>query len=283
MPPAASPTLRQRELAARLRELRVRSGMSVADVAQRLLISPAKLSRLETGARPPQLRDVRDLCTLYDVPTAVVTELMTLARQAREPGWWQRYDVIAETNTFVGLEASAVSVCSFESSVIPGLLQTEGYAAIVVKTLAPMFPGVTAQPVVDLRRERQERLLVESGPELWFIVDEAALRRRIGGPAVMKEQLTSLLAATEIPNVTLQVLPFETGVHAALQSNFGLLELPDGMGDIVYVEGLIGFHFLERPEEVVRYRKAFDQLRAAADGPERTKDRLHQLISDTYQ
>jgi transcriptional regulator with XRE-family HTH domain len=283
MPPAASPTLRQRELAARLRELRVRSGMSVADVAARLLISPAKLSRLETGARPPQLRDVRDLCTLYEVPSTVVTELMTLARQAREPGWWQRYDVIAETNTFVGLEASAVSVCSFESSVIPGLLQTEGYAGTVVKTLAPMFPGVTAQPVVDLRRERQDRLLVDGGPELWFIVDEAALRRQIGGRAVMKEQLTSLLAATEIPNVTLQVLPFDTGVHAALQSNFGLLELPDGMGDIVYVEGLIGFHFLERPEEVVRYRKAFDQLRAAADGPERTKDRLHQLISDTYQ
>lgn len=282
MPPAASPTLRQRELAARLRELRVRSGMSVADVAQRLLISPAKLSRLETGARPPQLRDVRDLCTLYEVPSTVVTELMTLARQAREPGWWQRYDVIAETNTFVGLEASAVSAYSFESSVIPGLLQTEGYAATVVKTLAPMFPGVTAQPVVDLRRERQERLLVEGGPELWFIVDEAALRRQIGGRAVMKEQLTSLLAATEIPNVTLQVLPFDTGVHAALQSNFGLLELPDGMGDIVYVEGLIGFHFLERPEEVKRYRKAFDQLRAAADGPERTRDRLQQFIHDNY-
>src|SRR5664279_4877369 len=121
MPPAASPTLRQRELAARLRQLRMQRGISVAEVAQRLMISPAKLSRLETGARPPQLRDVRDLCILYEVSEEVVTELLALAREAREPGWWQRYDLISSGDVYVGLEASAVSVFNFESTLVPGL------------------------------------------------------------------------------------------------------------------------------------------------------------------
>lgn len=278
MAPAASPTLRQRELAARLRRLRLENGMSVAEVAERLMISPTKVSRLETASRTPQLRDVRDLCALYGVSPEIVEDLLALARGARERGWWQSYELPPETNTFVGLEASAASLRIFELGLVPGLLQTETYAEAVLRAMTPMFPGVNMKPFVGARSERQQRLLGSTGPDLWFVVDEGALRRNIGGPAVMRDQLAALGQALEYSNVTIQVMPLANGAHPGMQTNFVIIELaPDITGDVVYLEGLEGFHFLERAEDLKRFRTAFDRLRAAADSPDRTRDWLTRL------
>lgn len=276
----ATPTVRQRELAARLRNLRLASGMSVADVAERLMISPAKLSRLETAARPPQLRDVRDLCGIYGVRDEVVNELLTLAREARQRGWWQRYELIGEADTYTGLESSAVSMSNFESLLVPGLFQTQAYArAVVTAFVKTNLPQGRPDDVLKVRAERQQRLLTDSGPDIWVVLDEAALHRQVGGRAVMAEQVERLIEATQLPNVTFQILPFSSGAHPAMQQgSFVILQLaPEVTGDVVFIEDLLGFRFQERTDDLIRYRKTFDRLRADADSPERTAETLEHL------
>ncbi len=226
MSPATTPTVRRWELGARLRKLRTDAGLTIHDVAERLLSSPTKISRLETGDRSPQLRDVRDLCEIYGVEPAIVTELMELARLARQSGWWQGYGLRPDTDTYVGLEASALKIQSWEPLVVPGLFQIAEYTTAVLKGLISTWPEFDPEAVERVREERQARLLGPEGPEIWAIIDEAALQRQVLPPHLMRAQFERLLTVAELPRVTLQVLPFSGGAHAGIQGRSWSWNLP---------------------------------------------------------
>ncbi|HEY0359809.1 MAG TPA: helix-turn-helix transcriptional regulator, partial [Mycobacteriales bacterium] len=259
---SSSPTLRRRELATRLRDLRLQTGLTADEVAARMLVSPAKISRIETGARGVSLRDVRDLCEIYTADAGEREHLATLVREAKQPSWWQQYDL--PYATFVGLESAAATILDYESSVIPGLLQTEDYArAVTDGILCDAAPDLTRQRV-EVRLTRQRLLTQESPPQLWTVIDEAALHRVVGGPGVMRAQLEALAERATLPNVTVQVVPFEAGAHPGMDSTFILLHLEEEVSDVVYIEGLVGNLYQESPSDLARYRRVFDQLRAIA-------------------
>lgn len=268
-----SPTLRRRELAARLRDLRLAAGLTADEVATRMLVSPAKISRIETGARGVSLRDVRDLCGIYGADAAEREHLATLVRESKKPSWWQQYDL--PYATFVGLESSAATILDYESSLIPGLLQTEDYAwAVTEGILCDAAPEVVQQQV-ETRLTRQQRVLHhDTGPQLWTVIDEAALHRVVGSPGVMSGQLEALVEHSALPNVTVQVVPFEAGAHPGMDSTFILLHLEEDVSDVVYIEGLVGNLYQESPADLARYRRAFDQLRAIALSPKESLARI---------
>ena len=260
-----SPTVRRRELGALLRRLREERGMSVKQVTEHLLCSPSKVSRIETGQRGATPRDVRDLCDLYDVTDQAEREhLMNLAREGKQQGWWQPYDL--PYSTYVGLEAEAVSIRDYDSAVVPGLLQTAGYVRALHEDVAPQLavPPLTPEAIdqrVDERLRRQTLLRRESSPlEFWAVLDEAVLHRIIGSPKVMRDQLSQLIRMSDMPNVMLQILPYTTGAHPALGSSFNILHFGGPLQDVVYVEGLVGWMFLERPEDIDRHQYVFERL-----------------------
>jgi transcriptional regulator with XRE-family HTH domain len=275
---SASPTVRRRELGARLRALRLAAGMTVEDVAARMEVSPAKISRIETGARGVSLADVRFLCDLYEVSLEDRDDLLTLTRESRRRSWWQQYGIPASVKTYTGLEDAAVSIYQYETSLVPGLLQTEAYAAAVTaEMLMDAEPG-EAEQVVRARLIRQGRLAEAEPPELWAVLDEAALLRVVGEPGVMREQLEQLADRSRANNVTVQVIPFDAGPHPAMSSSFVVLHLEE-VSDVVYVEGLLGHFFLQSPPDLLRYRRAFDRLRAIALGPRASEDLIRVTAS----
>jgi transcriptional regulator with XRE-family HTH domain len=258
--------VRQRELGARLRESRVALGLTVEEVGERLLCSATKISRLETGARRASLRDVRDLCQIYGVTDQAEADgLMALARQAREPGWWTRYDDL-RLDPYIGLEQEAVAVTSFSMYYVPPLLQTSDYARAIIKGIARKIDPKILDQRVEARLHRQRLLERETPPRYRALFDEAVLHRQVGGSAVMRAQLDKILkfATDEIANV--QVVPFDVGAHAAADSNFDLLEFGEDslQGPVVYVEGLLSHLYQERPAEIARYREAIEYLRDSA-------------------
>jgi transcriptional regulator with XRE-family HTH domain len=270
----ASPTLRRRELGTRLRQLRLARGKTAEDVAQTLMVSATKITRLETGARGVNLRDVRDLCNFYEVSDDEREHLMRLARQSREDSWFQHYDL--PHPTYVGLETSAASVADYKSDVINGLLQIERYARAILEVTLPDPTEAKIAHNIESRLVRQ-RLLTDDPPlSLWAVIHEAAVRTHIGGPDVMREQLESLVERAAQPNIDLQLLPFTAGAHPALNSTFTILRFREEVPDVVYVEGLLGEHYLEARSDIERYRRVFDQLRAMALSP---KDSVAQIGS----
>lgn len=272
---ASSPTVRRRELAARLRELRLTAELTIEDVAARLMVSPTKLSRLETAARPASLRDVKDLSDVYEVSPDERERLMTLARDSRRRSWWQQYDLPDTLATYVGLEAAAVSIHQYETSLVPPLLQTEEYAHAVTSGTTLDIAADQVDQRVQARLTRQGLLSSVPPPELWAVVDEGALHRLVGGPATMRSQLAALADRSRLPNVTVQVIPLEAGAHPGMDSAFTVLHLQEAtVSDVVYVEGLIGRFYLQNPGDLARYRRAFDQLRAIAMSPRDTRERI---------
>jgi transcriptional regulator with XRE-family HTH domain len=269
-----SPILRRRQLAARLRDLRTQAGLTADEVAARMLVSPAKISRIETGVRGASLRDVRDLCEIYGADQPERDLLAALVRESKQPSWWQQYDL--PDTTFVGLETAAVSILDYESSVVPGLLQTEDYARAVVDGVLYGAPEDMVQQRVEVRLTRQKLLHAERPPQLWTVIDEAALHRLVGGPGVMRAQLEALAESSALANVTVQVIPFEAGAHPGMDSTFILLHLDEQVADVVYIEGLVGNLYQESPSDLARYRRVFDQLRAIALSP---KDSVARICS----
>jgi transcriptional regulator with XRE-family HTH domain len=258
-----SPTLRRRELGALLRTLRTEQGLTVEQVAEHLLCSPSKVSRMETGHRTATPRDVRDLCGLYGVGDPVERDrMMQLARESRLQGWWQSYDL--QYSTYVGLEADAISIHCFQSAVIPGLLQTPDYARAGHDVAIPRLPDAQIDHAIEAKLTRQRILTKENPPDFAAVIDESALRRVTGSSLIMAEQLDKLLQSTELPNVTIQVLPFDAGTHPALESNFNILELPAPATDVIFVEGLSGSTYLERDADLEIYRRVFTHLRSLA-------------------
>ena len=265
--PGTSPTVRQRELGKRLRELRGRHEMTVEDVAEKLLCSTTKVSRLETAVRRPSLRDVRDLCVLYGVDEATSAELMSLARGAREQGWWTQYEDL-DLDPYIGLEQEAAAITCFSMYYMPALLQTEDYAQTIIKALAPKIDPAIHQQRVEARMRRQERLDGANRPRYRVLLDEATLRRRVGSPVLMAAQLGKVLEAARNDKATIQVITFDAGAHAAADVFFVLLEFEDAnLSPVVFIEGLTGNQYIERKADIARYREAIEYLRDSALSP----------------
>jgi transcriptional regulator with XRE-family HTH domain len=262
---ATSPTLRQRELGTRLRQLRNGLGLTVEDVGEKLLCSATKISRIETGARRTSLRDVRDLCGIYGVSDSDTAELMDLARMAREPGWWSRYTDL-NLDPYIGLEQDASSITCFSSYYVPALLQTEAYAHEIIRAIARQMDPEVHKQRVEARLRRQQRLEQDNRPRYRALLDEAVLRRRVGGPAVMADQLGKILKLEREGKATVQVIPFEVGAHAAQDGNFVFLEFQESP-PVVFVELLSTNVYQERPSDLDRYREAVEYLRDEAMSP----------------
>ena len=266
--PGTNPTLRQRELGIRLRELRNRSGLTVEDVAEKLLCSATKISRLETGARRPSLRDVRDLCSLYDVDESASADFMKLAREAREQGWWTQYDDL-KLDPYIGLEQVAKSITTYTMYYIPALLQTEEYARAIITGIAQKISSEILQQRVEARLRRQQLLHDDNRPRYRVLLDEAVLHRTVGGPTVMAAQLEKVLQTERQGQVTIQVIPFSIGAHASADVHFVLLEFAEesDLSPVVFIEGLRTNQYLERKDDITRYREAIELLRDSALSP----------------
>lgn len=278
---ATSPTMRQRELGKRLRELRTQHNLTVEDVGEKLLCSATKISRLETGVRRPSLRDVRDLCALYGVDESTSADFMSLARGARQGTWWTQYDDL-KLDPYLGFEQDAIAITSFTTYFFPALLQTEEYTRAVIKAVAPKMDSKVFLQRVEARMRRQEVLEKDPPPRYRVLLDEAVLHRAIGGPTVMAAQIEKVLDTVRREKVTVQIIPFNVGAHAAQDSNFILFDIEDS--SVVFVEGLTGNQYHERKDDIARYREALDHLRDSALSPrdsveymlQRMKDRVHE-------
>ena len=280
VPEVRNPTVRRRELGALLRGLRQERGLTVEQVAEELLCSPSKVSRMETGQRGATLRDVRDLCGIYGVTDQnQVDRLMKLARGGKEQGWWQSYDLVTEFAPYVGLEAEATLTKYYQSTVIPGLLQTADYARAMHEAVRPPLDEGLINERVKVRLMRQEVLKRDPPLAVSAIFDEAALHREVGGASTMRAQLRQLIELSQLPHVTIRVIPYATGAHQAMDSTFRILEFGGGqVADVVYVEGLVGFIYLDRPPEVHRYKEVFEGLTEIALSPKDSIELIDGLV-----
>ena len=267
-----SPTVRQRELGLRLRKIRTGLGLTVEDVARKLMCSPAKVSRMETGARRPVLRDVRELCSLYSVDEQGAEELMRLAQQSREPVWWNKYDDAAQI-PYIGLEQDATSITAYSLYYLPALLQTEDYACALIRAIDPKIDEDALDQRVGTRLRRQQRLDGDNPPRFHAFIDEAVFHRKVGGDALMAAQVDKIQSLAEAGKAVVQLIPFDRGVHPAADIMFVLLEFTQ-LPPIVFVEGLVDFQHFDRPDQVERYREAIASIRDSALSPQ---DSLHRL------
>ncbi|MGD0933105.1 MAG: helix-turn-helix transcriptional regulator [Streptosporangiaceae bacterium] len=270
----ANPTVRQRELGMQLRRLRTDRGLTVEEVADRLLCSATKISRMETGARRPSLRDVRDLSELYEIDVSAAEDLMALARQARELGWWKQYDDL-RLDPFIGLEQDASAITNFTMFYVPALIQTEDYARAIIKAIAPRIDPKILEQRVEVRMRRQELLERDNHPRYRVLVDESVLHRPAGGHQVMAAQLTKVLKYAKDDKAAVQVVPFDIGVPAISDSNFVLLDFDDPvLSSVVFVEGLTSNQIFEKRSDLDRYREAVEHLRDSALSPRDSVTRI---------
>jgi hypothetical protein len=283
--PAAGPTALRILLGAHLRRLREAQGVSREDAGWEIRASESKISRMELGRVSFKERDIADLLILYGVDDGEERErLLALARQANTPGWWHRYgDVLPSWfQSYLGLEASAALIRTYEVQFVPGLLQTEDYARAVVLLGHGRARPEEIDRRVALRMQRQQILDRADPTHLWAVVDEAVLRRPIGNPAIMRAQLEALLEATGRPNVRLQIIPFHAGGHSAAGGAFTILRFPDReLPDIVYIEQLTSALYLDKRDDVEQYVAAIERLCVEADPPNHTPDTLRQLLKDS--
>ncbi len=258
------PTVLRILLGAQLRRLRRASDVTREEAGEAIRASHAKISRMELGRVSFKTRDVEDLLTLYGVSrTDERTAFLELARQANAPGWWHKYSDLlpAWFELYVGLEEAASVIRSYEIQFIPGLTQTEEYARAVIMLGHLDASKDEIDRRISLRMARQQRITVTGGPRLWALVDEAALRRPLGGAEVMRAQVERLLELTESPNITLQVVPFGHGGHAAAGGPFTILRFNEPeLPDVVYMEQLTSALYLDKREETDPYMKVMDRL-----------------------
>ena len=282
---AGGPTVLRILLGAHLRRLREAQGVTREDAGWEIRASESKISRMELGRVSFKERDVEDLLTLYGVDDVEERgRLLTLARQANTPGWWHRYgDVLPGWfQSYLGLEAAASLIRTYEVQFVPGLLQSRDFARSVVLLGHGRARAEEIDRRVELRMRRQSILDRPDRVQLWAVVDEAALRRPIGSQAVMRAQLEALVEATQRPNVRLQIVPFRAGGHSAAGGAFSILRFPDQeLPDIVYVEQLASALYLDKRDDVELYVDAMERLCVEADPPDRTPDTLRRILKDT--
>ena len=265
-----NPTLRRRELGFLLRHLRTERGLSIEEVTERAMFSATKLSRLETGRVGASPRDIRDLCLIYGITdTAERERLMSLAREGKQRAWWQQYDL--PYATYIGLENEAATISDYNTDIVPGPLQVEAYARAIIGAGDPPPDHATIEQRTEARMRRQALLTRDDSPLSRYnvIVDEGALRRPVGGAAVMRAQLARVIEVAGMPKVIFQVIPLSVGAHPGLQSNFVILEFnkPE-VNDVVYVEGAVGNIYLESLADLTRYKRILSRLQSIALDPE---------------
>jgi transcriptional regulator with XRE-family HTH domain len=279
-PDTGSPTVLRILVGAYLRRLRESKRISMDEAGYVIRGSHSKISRLEAGRVSFKTRDIADLLTLYGVTDEREREtLLTLAMRANALGWWRDYaDVVPGWfDAFVGLEDAASQIRAYEVQYIPGLLQTEDYTRAVIM-LAYSNPQEIRRRVA-LRKARQAVLDRPDPPSVATVLDEALLRRPIGGSRAMREQLTHLIEMSKRPNVTIQVMPFQAGGHAETGGSFSLLHFAEhDLPDVVYLEQLSNAHYLDKPDVVADYAAAMDRLSAEALNPADTRDLLRTLF-----
>jgi len=266
---AKPPTVRLRRLAAELRRLRTAAKLSREQVAEHTGINEGTLYRIETARARPQRRTLVALLALYEADAALRADLIEIARTADDQGWLRQYHAAlpGEYGAYISFEAEARSVRNYESLFIPGLLQTERYARAVITGALPISQAEIDQRV-QARLERQQLLDASEPLELWAVIDEAALRRLVGGPEVMEAQIEHLTKLSRRPNITVQVIPFGAGAHPGMPGSFVLMDFRDDLDPaLVYIDTMAGDLFLESDADVRRYTQIFDHLRAAALSP----------------
>jgi transcriptional regulator with XRE-family HTH domain len=277
-----NPTVRRRRLGQELRRLRERKGMTAEEVAERLLVSQSKISRLENGRRSISQRDVRDLCGVYEVDDQrVVDGLMQMAKDSRQQGWWHSFGDIPYS-VYIGLETDAASLRIYDPQVVPGLLQTRFYAEALITGALPETTQADIEKRVQVRMRRQERIQSTENPlRLWTVMDEAALRRKVGSPSLMRDQLEHLIEQSQLPHVTVQVIPFEMGAHPGLNGQYAILEFPDAAdSSVVYIEGVTSDLYLEKSGDVQKYSVMYEHLRAQALNVEQSRDFISKIAKD---
>jgi transcriptional regulator with XRE-family HTH domain len=276
-----SPTVLRILLGTQLRRLRTEKGISREDAGYSIRASHAKISRLELGQVSFKQRDVADLLTLYGVTDpGERQQLLDLAKQANAPGWWHKYGDVLPTwfEVYIGLEGAASSIRTYENQFVPGLLQTAGYARAVIELAHEKATRSELDRRVALRTMRQRRL--ESGLTLWAVIDEAVVRRTLGGPDIMRAQIAHLLDVTAERNITVQVMPFDRGGHAAAGGPFSILRFPEReLPDVVYMEQLTSALYLDKPADSDHYMEVMDRLSVQAETPRETRRFLERLIS----
>jgi transcriptional regulator with XRE-family HTH domain len=277
---AGGPTVLRILLGTQLRRLREARGVTAQDAARAIRGSESKISRIELGRTSVREVDIIDLLSLYGITDPEEREeLLTLAGQANQPGWWHQYqDVLPGWfQAYIGLEESAESIRSYDSQFIPGLLQTEEYAGAVLAL--GDFSLEEAERLVFLRKERQRRF-ASGGLRLWAIVDEVALCRPVGSSQIMRAQLEHLCEVCDQPGFALQVVPDSAGAYAA-PGSFSILRFaaPD-LPDVVYIEQLTSAMYLDKPVDVERYAAAMDKLSAISAPPEETKEIIRARLED---
>ncbi|MBO4207770.1 helix-turn-helix domain-containing protein [Micromonospora echinofusca] len=276
-----SPTIRARRLRRELRRLRERTGRTSEEVAKLLGWHRTKVIRFELGHSRVMTKDIEALLDIYEVSDEEREVLTALHRQARQKGWWSAYgDVLPDD--YVGFEAEATVISTFESLYVPGLLQTEEYVRAIVRAGRSTADQDEIDRRVSARLGRKVLLSRDVPPALWVVLDEAAVRRVVGGPKVMRAQLARLVEACDLPTVELQILPFAAGAHAAMGGPFTLLDYADSLLDptVVYLDNDTSTLLLEEGQQVARYRLMFDHLRAKALDPDRSADFLTRVAAE---
>ncbi|MEV5974302.1 helix-turn-helix transcriptional regulator [Streptomyces sp. NPDC051921] len=277
-----NPTVRRRRLGQELRRLREAKNMTAEQVAERLLVSQSKISRLENGRRSISQRDVRDLCGVYEVEDErVVDSLMQMAKDSRQQGWWHAFGDIPYS-VYIGLETDAESLRVYEPQIIPGLLQTHGYAEAVINGALPESTPADIDKRVTVRTRRQDRIKDDERPlRLWAVIDEGALRRVVGSRQLMVQQLEHLVEQSHLPHVTVQVLPFHMGAHPGISGHYAILEFPDTSdSSVVYIEGVTSDLYLEKAQDVAKYSVMYEHLRAQALNAEDTREFVTRIAKE---
>jgi transcriptional regulator with XRE-family HTH domain len=281
----ASVTARRMLVGARLKRLREASGITREAAGFTIRASESKMSRLELGKVSFKERDVADLLVLYGVGDPDLRdEIITMAQQASQAGWWRQYEEILPSwfDSYVGLEEAAAAVRVYEVQFVPGLLQTPDYARAVIESALPPPNRREVEQAVDLRLTRQRVLERARVPHVWAVIDEAVLIRPVGSSVTMKAQLAHLLDLAERPTVALQVVPLHSSAHAVAGGAFTILRFGDlELPDTVYLEQLLNATYIDRPDHVERYISLMDRLSAEALTPEDTVDLLRDRLADS--
>ncbi|MGP4018543.1 helix-turn-helix domain-containing protein [Saccharopolyspora sp. 5N708] len=266
-----APTMGRRRLGGVLKALRLSAGLSNEQARQRADLSTAKLSRLESGHNVVLLKDIRALLDAYNADKGTREKVLKLAQLAEQHGWWEEFDDVlpADFDLYLSVEEAAASLLVFETSIMHGLLQTEDYARAWIRAEDPGTPNAELERLVGLRMARRQALARDEEPiTLWAVLDEAVIRRRVGGSEVMREQLEHLLSLSERPNVTIQVLPFGVGAHVAASGSFTVVEFAEPTDpEIGYVDCAAGNVYPEKPWQVRRMKTHFHHLTSAALEP----------------
>ena len=277
----SSPTVRRRRLAAELRQLRKESGKTREQVAEFVGCSPVTITRIESAQSAARLADAARMLECYGVTGERREILMTLCGEARKRGWWHQFSgaIPAWFEVYVGIEGEASEIRSYQPELIDGRLQTEGYIRALMLADVDVPTEEELERRIALRMKRQEQLSGEDAPKMWVVLNEGALRRQVGGPDTMNEQLRHLLEVSRSHRIVLQVLTYAGGAHPAMDGAFEILRFPEAADpDVVYVQYRRGSIYLEDSTDVAAYAELFDHLRARALGPDESRDLIEHLL-----